>query len=152
MPGRGFPPKDPSRRARRNAEPPPNHILRFKPAPQPPLPRGTVRWPRRTRQWWAMWGASAQAELLSSTDWDFLLDTALIHAAVWSGDLNHAPELRLRVAKFGATPEDRARLRMVFSEADEKDAAQAPQSSSAQRFADLRVLPAPHDAERQETG
>jgi hypothetical protein len=32
-----------------------------------------------------------------------------------------ASELRLRMAKFGATPEDRARLRIVFADADEKD-------------------------------
>jgi hypothetical protein len=31
-----------------------------------------------------------------------------------------AAEVRLRVAKFGETPEDRARLRMVFADADEK--------------------------------
>ena len=140
MAGRGFAPKDPSRRARRNADPAPSQVLRFKPAAQPELPGGVVVWPKRTRQWWDMWGSAAQSDLFSCTDWDFLLDTALIHAAVWSGDLGHAAELRLRVSKFGATPEDRARLRMVFAKAEGKDAARAPQFSSAERFADLRIL------------
>ena len=41
---------------------------------------------------------------------------------MWSkGQWTLAAEVRLRVAKFGATPEDRARLRMVFADADEKD-------------------------------
>ena len=99
-----------------------------------------------------MWARAAQAELFSCTDWDFLLDTALVHRAVWSGDLDRMPELRLRVAKFGATPEDRARLRMVFADADEKDAARPSPVASVERFADLRVLPAPHDGEGQEAG
>lgn len=141
MRGRGPAPKDPARRARTNAVAIPNQVLRFDPADQPELPRG-VRWPARTRQWWAMWGDSAQAEFFSSTDWDFLLDTALVHAAVWSGELERMAELRLRVAKFGATPEDRARLRMVFAEADEKDAARPAEHSSRERFADLRVISA----------
>lgn len=69
-----------------------------------------------------MWGESAQAELFSSTDWDFLIDTALLHQTLWNyGDLSVLPELRLRVAKFGATLEDRARLRIQFAEADEAD-------------------------------
>jgi hypothetical protein len=69
-----------------------------------------------------MWRRSAQAETFTESDWSFLLDTALMHHAMWSkGQWTLAAEVRLRVAKFGATPEDRARLRMVFADADEKD-------------------------------
>ena len=39
------------------------------------------------------------------------------------GDLKQAAELRLRVAKFGATPEDRMRLRLQVIA---PDAAKAP--------------------------
>jgi len=53
--------------------------------------------------------------------------------------------VRLRVAKFGATPEDRARLRMVFADADEKDekrlAKQQQGQSARERYGNLRVLP-----------
>ncbi|MEU7639867.1 hypothetical protein AB0C11_27880 [Streptomyces sp. NPDC039016] len=94
-----------------------------------------------------MWRASPQAEHFSSTDWDFLLDTALIHARLWSGESSAAAELRLRVAKFGATPEDRSRLRMQFAQADEADA-QRPASSeqtARDRYASLRVI-SPGDA------
>ncbi|HIY94956.1 MAG TPA: hypothetical protein H9821_04735 [Candidatus Rothia avicola] len=50
--------------------------------------------------------------MLSDPDWDYLLDTALIHHNMWkNGRWDFASEVRLRVAKFGATPDDRNRLR-----------------------------------------
>lgn len=49
-------------------------------------------------------------------DWDFLLDTALLHSAMWFGETRHAPEIRLRVSKFAGTPEDRLRLRLDVAE------------------------------------
>jgi hypothetical protein len=93
-----------------------------------------------------MWAASPQAEHFMSTDWDYLLDTALMHHALWSkGQWTLAAELRLRVAKFGATPEDRARLRMGFADADAKDdRRKTPAANPApERYADLHVLPPP---------
>ncbi len=68
-------------------------------------------WPAQTLAWWDTWRRSPQAQGWGQTDWDFLLDTAVIHGRFWWGDLSQANELRLRVAKFGATPEDRQRLR-----------------------------------------
>lgn len=119
--------------------------LRFEPGEQPALP-DRIPWPDRTREWWALWGGSAIAETFTFSDWEFLLDTALIHADVWGNyNLDRLPELRLRVAKFGATPEDRARLRITFADADERDAkrpAGAPQAA-AQRFGHLRAVEAP---------
>lgn len=80
------------------------------------------RWSEATRRWWATWGAEPMAKDFTATDWDFLLDTALIHAKVWGfGDLKLLPELRLRVAKMGATGEDRARLRITYAAADEAE-------------------------------
>ena len=97
-------------------------------------------WPARTREWWAMWGDSPLSAEFTSTDWSELLDTALLHARFWNGQLSLASELRLRVAKFGATPEDRARLRITFAQAD---AAEAPtgtrQSSAKGRHPGLRL-------------
>lgn len=155
MAGRGPQPKDPSRRARANKDPVPQTVLRFEQAEPPELPTLKVKvegdlvempWPDRTLDWWDMWKASPQAEHFSSTDWDFLLDTALVHARFWSGDLSAAGELRLRVAKFGATPEDRARLRMQFAQADEADSKRPAGTSSKKRYADLKVLPGGGDA------
>ena len=94
--------------------------IEFVPGEQPELPE-EINWPKRTQEWWAMWAESPLSKTFGQTDWDFLLDTAILHAAYWMGDMSAAAELRIRVAKFGATPEDRARLRIQFAEADERD-------------------------------
>lgn len=142
MAGRGPQPKDPARRARANKDATPSTSIRFVKAVQPELPEG-VDWHPRTQAWWAMWGRSPQAEHFMESDWDFLLDTALMHHAMWSkGQWTLAAEVRLRVAKYGATPEDRARLRMHFADADAKDGGQpeAPAPVSArQRYGPLTV-------------
>ena len=141
MAGVGPAPKDPSRRARRNKEPQPQTVLRFEKADAPDLPE-EVDWHPRTRDWWEMWKRSPQAEVMIESDWFFLLDTALMHDAMWSkGQWTLAAEVRLRVAKYGATPEDRARLRMQFADADEKDAQRPERPKSESRYASLRVLP-----------
>ena len=101
-------------------------------------------WPEATRRWWTTWGAEPLAADFTATDWDFLLDTALIHAKVWGfGDLKLLAELRLRVAKMGATGEDRARLRVTYAqadEADEKRSASRPVGSSRERRGPLKAV------------
>lgn len=132
MAGKGPGPK--KGRVRRNADVIPLRVIHASPIGQPDLPEFDVQvkiddelvtqefvWPERTREWWRMWRESPLSAEFTQTDWDFLLDTALLHAKFWSGSTSVAPELRLRVAKFGATPEDRARLRITFAEADEAD-------------------------------
>lgn len=130
MAGVGPAPKPSSKRVRRHADHTPTTILRFEEAEQPDLP-DSFPWPEETLEWWSMWRESPQAEHFGSTDWSFLLDTAVLHAHLWgNGNTSVLPELRIRVAKFGATPEDRARLRMQFAEADEADS-RRPQVPSA---------------------
>jgi ribosomal protein L31E len=126
--------------------------IEFVGAQQPALPDLTVEasdgstvvveWHRRTVQWWAMWRDAPQAVHFMATDWDFLIDTALMHHAMWSrGQWTLAAEVRLRVAKFGATPEDRARLRMSFADADEKDSRRpVPAKSARERFDGLKAV------------
>lgn len=150
MAGRGPRPKDVERLAGHGAAKSRSNGMRVFTAErvnQPPLPDswtvvvdGEVfeyAWPASTLRWWATWGNEPMAADFRPTDWDFLLDTALIHARVWGqGDLKLLPELRLRVAKMGATTEDRARLRIAYAaadEADEKRAAKAQSSSRARR-------------------
>lgn len=121
MAGQGPPPKDPAKRRRRNADPVPTKTLtgdgrvrgpRLPPAAEV-LPEGSEDWHPRTKAWWDTWRRSAQAMSFTETDWAFLLDTALMHHIMWTaGRWEFASEIRLRVAKFGATPEDRQRLRM----------------------------------------
>lgn len=142
MAGRGPAPKDPSQRARRNADPIPLRVIHADPVAQPSLPSFDVSievdgklisqqfdWPTRTREWWQMWADSPLSAEFTATDWSELLDTAFLHAKFWAGDTKLAPELRQRAAKFGATPEDRARLRIQFAAANEADARQ-PSSGS----------------------
>lgn len=150
MSGNG--PAPSARKVRRNKDTIPQTVLRWERAEAPELPTfeievdGELReftWPARTREWWQMWIDSPQAEHFGSSDWQYLLDTALIHARLWRGDLSAAAELRLRVAAFGATPADRARLRMVFAEADGADGGSGRSGvpSARERYGNLRPLP-----------
>lgn len=152
MPGRGPAPKDPNRRARRNADPVALRVIHAEPIEQPDLPTVEVesdgvlvefRWPARTQEWWRMWQDSPLSAEFTSTDWSELMDTAFLHARFWSGQVSLAGELRLRVAKFGATPEDRARLRITFAQADqaEEKTSGSTRPSSRERRGGLRGLP-----------
>jgi len=78
----------------------------------PELPDGD--WHERTLAWWNTWRLSPQSIIFTDTDWDALAETALLHSRMWSGEMSVASELRLRAAKFGATVEDRARLKMII--------------------------------------
>ena len=142
--GRGPQPKDPAKRARRNKEPAPLKVLPAVRVTQPSLPtiyvdaggdadgrprKKRFNWPKVTRRWWRMWGESPLSADYTDTDWSFLMDTALIHARYWQGETRLAGELRLRVAKFGATPEDRARLRIAFAVAEDAEAGDAAPSA-----------------------
>lgn len=124
MAGHGPAPKPASTRARRNKPVVADRVINVSPEAQPGLPDHPLlgeRWPPRTVAWWHMWASSPLAAEFTANDWSELLDTAVLHAAYWTGRLDMAGELRLRVAKFGATPEDRARLRITFAVADEKE-------------------------------
>jgi hypothetical protein len=133
MAGRGPAGKDPSKRARRNKDSAELRILEIHPTSQPRLPtiyfealgkdangeaavvKKRFSWPKTTQDWWAMLARHPLAEEFTEMDWAYLSETALIHAQFWKGDVKLAPELRLREAKYGFTPEDRARLRMQFA-------------------------------------
>ncbi|MGW1828813.1 phage terminase small subunit [Streptomyces tubercidicus] len=122
MAGRGPAPKDPSKRRRRNADEPETVITPDDELRGPELPAGVLgvdkkgvpyEWHPMTVAWWDTWRTSPQAQTFTDTDWAFLLDTALMHTSMWSkGQWTLAAEVRLRAAKFGATPEDRARLKL----------------------------------------
>jgi hypothetical protein len=83
----------------------------------PELPEGVLpddaEWHPQTV---ALWDALRRLPLLKDElplGWQFLLDTALMHNTMWSkGRWEFASEVRLRLAKYGATPEDRMRLKI----------------------------------------
>lgn len=119
MAGRGMAPKGTRSRARdskaRDAELQKLEMdgeLRGPALPDGVLPDGED-WHSRTRAWWETWRRSPMAQTWLDTDWDFLLDTALLHHVMWTrGKWEFASEVRLRAAKYGATPEDRMRLKL----------------------------------------
>lgn len=90
----------------------------------PPLPDGVLPdgqgWHPQTV---ALWDALRRSPLLADEPplgWQFLIDTALMHTVMWSkGRWEFASEVRLRVAKFGATLEDRQRLRLKVTKPEE---------------------------------
>jgi hypothetical protein len=103
----------------------------------PPLPEGCLPdgadWHPRTK---ALWESLRKLPLLKNEldlGWEFLLDTALMHHTMWSkGRWEFASEVRLRLAKYGATPEDRMRLKIkVTTPKDEQSVSQAGGNSVA---------------------
>jgi hypothetical protein len=122
MAGHGFAPgqrgKADGERRRRN-KPEPVAVVRADGRVYGPELPDVYEWPAATLAWWETWRRCAQASTFTDTDWSFMVDTAVLHAEFWLGNRSVAAELRLRVAKFGATPEDRARLRLQVGEPDE---------------------------------
>lgn len=99
-------------------------IIESKPVAQPALPKRMPNgepWPAITRAWWRQWGKDPLAADFRWSDWSELRDCAVLHGLYWSGEYKLAAELRLRTAKFGATAEDRARLRIQYAAADEAE-------------------------------
>lgn len=148
-------PKDPSRRARRNADVHPTTRLEFKPFDPPDLP-DEIDWHPRTRAWWSAWQRSPMAQLMSEVDWEFHLDTALMHHALWTrGQWTLAAEVRARMGLFGATPADRLKLRIQWADADDKDAKipqMGPVPDRKSRYGELKVMPLPADAGTPDKG
>jgi hypothetical protein len=137
MPGRGPAPKRersrPNDTARRSAEFTPlvaDGTLRG-----PDLPAG-FDWHDRTVAWYATWRRSPMAATFIDADWDFLIDTAMLHSQMWEGETKHAAEIRLRVGKLAGTPEDRLRLRMEV----DTEATQAPRPARMSKARRERLL------------
>lgn len=104
-------------------------------------------WHPQTVRWWQNWRESPQAtRMLTGPDWDYLLDTALLHHQMWtSGGKNseRAAEIRLRVAAFGATYADRLRLKYEIEiPSEEYDVGTAGQNVSNMDDARKRRLAA----------
>lgn len=142
MAGRGPAPKDGA--VRRNRPAPTTLVTPDGKTHGPELPE-SIDWPDATREWWSTWRTCAQASTFTDTDWSFLLDTAILHMEFWDGDRSVAAELRLRAAKFGATPEDRQRLKIAVGEpTSSKPAARTQTKKAAERKG--RLLQAVADA------
>lgn len=80
-----------------------------------------MTWNERTVEWYEMWRRSPQAMVWVESDWEHMLETALIHHKLWDGFAenlkpteisNLSNELRRRMAPLGSTFEDRRKLRL----------------------------------------
>lgn len=97
-----------------------------------PLPEDALKdgetWHPRTVIWWDAWRESPQAtRMITAVDWETLLECALMHHEMWiKRNFMLANEVRLRTAKFGATPEDRARLKLEIEVPEQYDAGSTP--------------------------
>lgn len=83
----------------------------------PDLPEGVLpdgeSWHPQTVKFWESLRRFPLLKDEPEIGWQFLVDTALMHHTMWTkGRWEFASELRLRVAKYGATPEDRMRLKI----------------------------------------
>lgn len=103
-----------------------------------PLPDGVLpdgqQWHPQTL---ALWDALRSNPLLADEPdlgWQFLVDTALMHHAMWSrGRWEFASEVRLRVAKYGATPEDRLRLKVKITTPEDAPGSATPAAATSRR-------------------
>lgn len=137
MAGRGPAPK--GRRVRDRANPEfetliPTGVLSGRPLPVGALPDGEPWHPQTV----AFWDSLRSSPLLANEPelgWQFLIDTALMHHTMWSkGRWEFASEVRLRVSKYGATPEDRMRLKIKV----ETPAASGSSPASSAAVTDIR--------------
>jgi hypothetical protein len=76
------------------------------------------------KRFWKTWATSPQSSTWAETDWAELEITVKLVDAFFAGDAKLAGEIRQRVAKWGATTEDRARLRMTLTPPEDESAGQ----------------------------
>lgn len=122
---RGPSPKDMGTKAGRSGKQQPFRVVEVTHVPQPPLPEyfrffdgernRKIKYPPETITWWSHWTDTPLNDGFSQHDWDYMLETAIIHAKFHLGIefAKMEASLRQRMAKFGVTPEDRAKLRIV---------------------------------------
>lgn len=67
------------------------------PPGQPQLP-AHIPWPEETRRWWE--ALSTDGCTRTAEDWDYALETALVHADVWGGNVGRTRELRSRIDRI----------------------------------------------------
>jgi hypothetical protein len=115
MAGRGAAPS--GKRSRKRDEPVLTEYVETGKLHGPDLPQGVLpngqNWHPQTIKFWDALRRSPLTEHEDDLSWSWLLDTALMHNEMWAkGRWDFAAELRLRTAKYGATPEDKMRLRV----------------------------------------
>lgn len=146
----GPPPMDPSQRKRRNATLPMTELPRASSAAAAPELPGRSKYLAQTRAWYRTWCESGQATQFSPTDWQRLHMLAPIvdqyHRLLQTNQVDKAVKLLSQIerseARFGATADDRQRLRWKLAALDDSGATPIRQAQTSRRRADPRVLEA----------
>lgn len=150
--GRGPAPKDPSKLAGHGAAKARQgeiRVINVDPVPQPDLVEmlGKVNaatgeeWHPSTLVLWKNLGEFPSLGALQSAQWAVLARAMMLDDAFMRGELKHAAELRLQLQKFGIAPDDVARLRIVFAQADEVDSKRPASGASArERRGQIRAI------------
>lgn len=104
---------------------------------QPDLP-SEVEWPEQTKRWWKALPSTPGADQWTESDWEYLMTTALVHAAVWgNGDFTLLGELRTREAACRITPA--ARKTAIKTEDEQQEAHKTtPLDMIAQRRTEMQ--------------
>ncbi len=91
----------------------------------PDLPRlDGVTWTTQTRSWYREVRRSDIASIYTDAEWQMVLSTALVHNAIWSGNLpmrerqTFQTELRQQLSALLLTPEARKKNKVVFVDPD----------------------------------
>ncbi len=80
-------------------------------------PKGELQeWPieKRTHDWWEALTSMPHCVLWSKSDWQFALDTAMVHADAAHGKTTAMAELRMREKIMGTTVDSRRDLRIRY--------------------------------------
>jgi hypothetical protein len=109
----------PKENAQRRNIHPNAQTLPAEPQPGRELPKGLGITTPGAKRFWKTWSQAPQTARWAETDWAELELTTKLVDGLFQGDLKLAGEIRQRVAKWGATVEDRARLRMTIEQAKE---------------------------------
>lgn len=147
MAGNGPPPKDPAKRARSNKDPIPLRVVEITPAQQPELfdaigelnPATDAPWTSGTLLLWSALGEIPTTSNLVTAQWLLLARAMILDDALLSGSMSAASEARLQLAKFGIAPDDVARLRIQFAQADTIEASAPKPRAARARFGNMRV-------------
>ncbi|MFJ9900261.1 hypothetical protein ACIQPR_43725 [Streptomyces sp. NPDC091280] len=101
------------------------------------LPAGLGIKTAGARRFWRTWATSPQAGKWIETDWAELEITTKLVDSLFQGDLKQAGEIRQRVAKWGATTEDRARLRMSIEDPQDEDETAGTEAAAVASSTDI---------------
>lgn len=118
------------------------------------LHRHEIKWHPSTVEMWEEWRRSPQAvQMMTGPDWSYMLDTALAHHHYWNtGRFELAGEIRQRMAKLGATPEDRKRIGMTIEVPEMTPVGNAVQGTNADELKARRQRMIAQEEERRKQG